>query len=77
MRSFLFAALAITAFAATMTFKITDANALTQIAPSGLREAAESVNLTQDVRWVCRRGYNGRNCYWQPNPRRHWGDRRW
>jgi hypothetical protein len=73
MRSFLIAALAITAFATTMTFKTTDANALTQTAPSGLRAAADSTNLAQDVRWVCRYGYNGRHCWWAPNYRRHWG----
>jgi hypothetical protein len=75
MRSFLFVTLAITAFAASMTFKSTEANALAQIAPSGLREAADSTNLAQDVRWVCRRGYNGRHCWWEPNHRRNWGNR--
>ena len=75
MRSFLFAALAITALGATMTFKTTDANALPLTAPSGLRDAADSIDLTQDVRWVCRHGYNGKRCWWSPSPRRHWGHR--
>ncbi len=73
MRSSLIAAFAITAFAATMTFATTDANALTQTAPSGLREAADSTNLAQDARWVCRYGYNGRHCWWAPDYRRRWG----
>ena len=77
MRSFLIAALAVSAFAATMTFKTTDATALTQTAPYSLREAADSTNLAQDVRWVCRYGYNGRHCWWAPSYRRYGGYRRW
>jgi hypothetical protein len=50
------------------------ANALTQSAPSALREAADSTNLAQDVRWVCRHHWNGRrSCWWEPSRRgRHW-----
>lgn len=50
------------------------ANALTQSAPSAVREAADSTNLAQDVRWVCRGGYYGRrHCWWEPGYRgRHW-----
>lgn len=52
------------------------ANALTQTAPSALREAADSTNLAQDVRWVCRSNYYGRrHCWWEPGYRRHL--RRW
>jgi hypothetical protein len=53
------------------------ANALTQTAPSGLREAADSTNLAQDVRWVCRHHWNGRrSCWWEPSHRRSWRHRR-
>jgi hypothetical protein len=53
------------------------ANAVTQSAPSAVREAIDSTNLAQDVRWVCRGGYYGRrHCWWAPGYRygryRHW-----
>jgi hypothetical protein len=49
------------------------ANAVTQSAPSAVREAADSTNLKQDVRWVCRYGsYGRRHCWWAPGWRRHW-----
>ena len=57
------------------------ANAVTQTSPSAVREAADSTNLAQDVRWVCRFGYYGRRCFWAPGysygyrgrySRRHW-----
>ena len=54
------------------------ANALTQTAPSGLREAVDSTNLAKDVRWVCRYNWNGRrHCWWQPSHyrQRHWRHR--
>jgi len=66
MRLFLIAAIAISAFTATMTFATTDANALTQTAPSVLREAVNRTNFAQDVRWVCRYLYNGSHCWWAP-----------
>ena len=54
------------------------ANAVTQTAPSAVREAADSTNLTQDVRWVCRYGYYGRrHCWWEPGYRRGYGRRGW
>jgi hypothetical protein len=51
------------------------ANAVTQSAPTAVREAADSTNLTQDVRWVCRGGYYGRrHCWWEGRGRY---SRRW
>jgi hypothetical protein len=55
-----------------------NANAVTQSAPSAVRAAADSTNLTQDVRWVCRYGYYGRHCWWEPGYRgRYWRHRHW
>ena len=51
------------------------ANAVTQTAPFAVREAADTANLKQDVRWVCRYNYYGRrHCWWAPGWRhhRHW-----
>ena len=43
------------------------AQAVTAAAPSAIRDAADSTNLIQNVRWVCRYGYYGRrHCWWQP-----------
>ena len=54
------------------------ANALTQSAPSVVREAADSINLAQDVRWVCRYHWNGRrSCWWEPAYRRSYWRRHW
>ena len=51
---------------------LTSANALTLPAPSAIREAADSTNLAaENVRWVCRYGYYGRRCWWEPGYRRH------
>ena len=52
------------------------ADALTLPSASTIREAADSTNLNaQNVRWVCRWGYYGRRCWWEPGYgyyRRHW-----
>jgi hypothetical protein len=54
------------------------ANAVTQSSPSAVREAADSANLKQDVRWVCRWGYYGRrHCWWAPGYRYGWRHRHW
>ena len=55
------------------------ANAMALATPNGLRAAAESTDLAQEVRWVCR--YNQwtgrRHCWWEPRHRRHWRYRHW
>jgi hypothetical protein len=50
------------------------ADALTLPSANAVREAADSTNLNvQNVRWVCRWGYYGRRCWWEPGYyRRHW-----
>jgi hypothetical protein len=35
-------------------------------APAGLSADAQNIGLTQDVAYVCRWGYYGRRCFWQP-----------
>jgi uncharacterized cupredoxin-like copper-binding protein len=53
-------------------------------APSiALQDAARSLDLTQDVRYVCRRywrhGHWHRRCWWEPrrHRHRHWRHRHW
>ncbi len=50
------------------------ANALTPSTQSGVREAIDNANpnQAQNVRWVCRYGYYGRRCFWEPGYRRQW-----
>src|SRR5262245_34543856 len=50
------------------------ADALPLPAQSGVREAIDSTNLTENVRWVCRYNWRGfRRCWWEPGyPRRYW-----
>ena len=52
------------------------ANALTPSTQSGVREAIDGTNLTDNVRWVCRYDWRGfRRCWWQPTYYRHYGYR--
>ncbi len=47
------------------------AHAMTPMTQSAVRDAAESTNLVQDARWVCRYDWRGfRRCWWVP--RRHY-----
>lgn len=49
------------------------ANALTLPSQNVVREAADSTNVTpENVRWICRHGYYGRRCWWEPGYRRNW-----
>jgi hypothetical protein len=50
------------------------ADAVTLTGPAAtVRDAADSTNLAQDVRWVCRYGYYGRrHCWWAPGYYRSW-----
>lgn len=74
MRKILLAAAATLAITTAAGLFSGSANAVTQSAPSAVREAADTVNLAQNVRWVCRYNYYGRrHCWWQPGWRhRHW-----
>jgi hypothetical protein len=52
---------------------------MTLPAQGGMRAAIDSINLTEDVRWVCRYHWNGRrSCWWEPgyNRYRNWRHRR-
>jgi hypothetical protein len=54
------------------------AEAVTAAAPSAVRDAADSTNLIQNVRWVCRYGYYGRrHCSWAPGYYRYGRYRHW
>ena len=52
-------------FAAT-AFAPPLAQAMTIAAPAGLAKAAQAANLTEDVAYVCRRGWRWRQCWWTP-----------
>ena len=51
------------------------ANALPLSAPAGLAADAQNTGLSQDVAYVCRYGYYGRVCRWQPGPYYSYGYR--
>jgi len=65
------AALAVVSTTALLTGS---AQAVTPAAPAAaMRDAADSTNLIQNVRWVCRWGYYGRrHCWWVPSHYRRW-----
>jgi hypothetical protein len=56
---------------------------------AALKTEAQNNSAVEKARWVCRYGYHGRRCWWEPprphfglywGPRRHsghWGHRRW
>jgi hypothetical protein len=46
------------------------AQAMTLAAPSGLKAAIHEANAAQKVPYVCRRGSNGRECYYTSPPNR-------
>ncbi len=47
-------------------------NAMMPTTLSGLREATDNTNLTENVRWVCRYSWDGRRHCWWESPRHHW-----
>lgn len=76
MRKILIAAAASAAVLSAAGVLATSADALTLPSQSAVRDAADSTNLAaQNVRWVCRYGYYGRRCWWEPGWRRHWRHR--
>jgi len=77
MRKILLGTAATLAIASAAGLYSGSANAVTQSAPSAVREAADSTNLAQDVRWVCHYGYYGRRCWWDGYRGRYWRHRHW
>jgi len=78
MRKILVAAAASAAIVTTAGLVVDRADAMTLTAQSGVQAAADSTNLAQDVRWVCRYHWNGRrSCWWEPSHRRSWRYRHW
>ena len=73
MRKILLAATAGAALLTAPGLFASSADALTSLPSQNVvREAADSTNLNvQNVRWVCRWGYRGRHCWWEPN-HRYW-----
>jgi hypothetical protein len=48
------------------------AAAMTLPTQGSMRAAIDSMNLMENVRWVCRTHWNGRrSCWWQPSYYRH------
>jgi hypothetical protein len=72
MRKFLLATAAALAIVSAVGLGAGQTNAMTSTTPSGLREAIDNTNLTDNVRWVCRYNWNGRRHCWWESPRRHW-----
>lgn len=80
MRRFILAIAAAAAVLMAAPLSADRAEAMAIGAPSGLRAAIETVDLAEDVRYVCRRvwrcGYYGcgwrRVCWWRPGPRRYY-----
>ena len=72
MRRILLAAAATAAVLSAPGLLADRADALTLPSQQAVRDAADSTQLTPDnVRWVCRWGYYGRRCWWEPGWRRH------
>jgi hypothetical protein len=78
MRKILLAAGASIALVSATGLVASRADAMTLTTPSGVRSAAASTDLAQDVRWVCRYNWwsGRRHCWWEPR-RRHWRYRHW
>ena len=73
MRKILLAAAASIAVISAPGLLADRADALTLPSQNTVRDAADSTNLAaQNVRWVCRYGYYGRRCWWEPGYRRYW-----
>ena len=74
MRRTLLATAAALAVVSTTQLLTGSAQAVTPAAPAAaMRDAADSTNLIQNVRWVCRWGYYGRrHCWWVPGYYRRW-----
>jgi opacity protein-like surface antigen len=69
--------LTVTAAVALLT-AIGSANAFSPTTQSGLREAADTTNLTDNVAWTCWRNWRGfRRCAWRPGYRYGYYGRPW